>query len=144
MTNFLLLCLTESPEKQQQRYEPGDLAGTSQNYGDEVRGDIIMFYNTVYVKKMQAFAMKFADTASQVRSLLVLKAFETDTRTTFVYFTGEFVTVPIAPQSEPDHVTEEGVRASSNLHSAVRQELVEESRQEQLHHIRVPEKSNQG
>lgn len=48
------------------RYEPGDLAGTSQNYGNEVRGDIIMFYNTVYVKKMQTFAMKFADTVSQV------------------------------------------------------------------------------
>uniref|UniRef100_A0A336M5G2 CSON004352 protein n=1 Tax=Culicoides sonorensis TaxID=179676 RepID=A0A336M5G2_CULSO len=60
----------ESPERQKNRYEPGDLAGTAQNYGNEVRGDIIMFYNTVYVKKMQGFAMKFADTASKDSLLL--------------------------------------------------------------------------
>lgn len=55
-----------TPEKQGHRYEPGDLAGTSQRYENEVRGDIILFYNTVYVKKMQAFAMKFAENTSKV------------------------------------------------------------------------------
>jgi len=60
------LFILGSPEVQVRRYEPGDLAGTSQRYENELRGDIILFYNTVYVKKMQQFAMKFAETASRV------------------------------------------------------------------------------
>lgn len=40
---------------------PGDLAGRSTSHGNEERGDIIKFYNTVYVVKMQAFSLKFAN-----------------------------------------------------------------------------------
>lgn len=37
---------------------PNDMAGTSHNYGSEVRGDLIKFYNTVYVPQVQQFATK--------------------------------------------------------------------------------------
>ncbi|XP_055529654.1 retinoblastoma-like protein 2 isoform X2 [Wyeomyia smithii] len=41
------------------RVAPDDLAGASVQHDSEERGDIIQFYNTVYVKKMQDFAVKF-------------------------------------------------------------------------------------
>ena len=37
---------------------PSNLAGTSQNFGTEVRGDLIKFYNTVYVPPVTEFANK--------------------------------------------------------------------------------------
>lgn len=43
---------------------PGELAGTSVSHDNEERGDIIKFYNTVYVQQMQQFAMKFSNEAS--------------------------------------------------------------------------------
>lgn len=45
--------------------EPEVVSGRSTVYGTESRGDIIYFYNKVFVPKMQAFAMRFS-TSSQV------------------------------------------------------------------------------
>ncbi|XP_055602488.1 retinoblastoma-like protein 2 isoform X2 [Uranotaenia lowii] len=41
------------------RVNPNDLAGISVQHGEEERGDIIRFYNNVYVQLMQEFAMQF-------------------------------------------------------------------------------------
>ena len=46
------------------RTTPTDAAGTSNNFGGEERGDLIKFYNTVYVKKISAFAQKFSQSDS--------------------------------------------------------------------------------
>ncbi|XP_043476040.1 retinoblastoma-like protein 1 isoform X2 [Leptopilina heterotoma] len=35
---------------------PSNMAGTSQNFGSEIRGDLIKFYNTVYVPPVKEFA----------------------------------------------------------------------------------------
>ncbi|XP_011313667.1 retinoblastoma-like protein 1 isoform X2 [Fopius arisanus] len=35
---------------------PSNMAGTSQTFGDEIRGDLIKFYNAVYVPKVKEFA----------------------------------------------------------------------------------------
>ena len=37
---------------------PTNMAGTSQNFGTEIRGDLIKFYNTVYVPSVKEFANK--------------------------------------------------------------------------------------
>ncbi|XP_072024135.1 retinoblastoma-like protein 1 [Amphiura filiformis] len=39
---------------------PTKMAGTCSTFEDEDRGDLIMFYNLVYVKKMQGFALRFS------------------------------------------------------------------------------------
>ncbi|XP_064097871.1 retinoblastoma-like protein 1 [Macrobrachium nipponense] len=38
---------------------PSQVTGTSANFESEERGDLILFYNQVYVQKMKAFALKF-------------------------------------------------------------------------------------
>ncbi|XP_046481637.1 retinoblastoma-like protein 1 isoform X1 [Neodiprion pinetum] len=38
---------------------PTCMAGTSQNFGTQIRGDLIKFYNTVYVPQVKEFANKF-------------------------------------------------------------------------------------
>lgn len=48
---------------------PTDLAGVSMQHGSEERGDIIMFYNRVYVPLMQEFAIKFGN--GDTRSLML-------------------------------------------------------------------------
>lgn len=48
--------------------EPEVVSGRSTVYGTESRGDIIYFYNKIFVPKMQAFAMSFS-TSSQVNVL---------------------------------------------------------------------------
>lgn len=45
--------------------EPEVVSGRNTIYGTESRGDIIYFYNRVFVPKMQQFAMRFS-TSSQV------------------------------------------------------------------------------
>ena len=40
---------------------PIGLAGTSSSFEYEDRGDLILFYNTVYVRCLQAFALKFSN-----------------------------------------------------------------------------------
>lgn len=47
--------------------EPEVVSGRSTVYGTESRGDIIYFYNKIFVPKMQAFAMGFSN-SSQVNS----------------------------------------------------------------------------
>lgn len=37
---------------------PTDMAGTSRNFGSETRGDLIKFYNTIYVPEVKQFATK--------------------------------------------------------------------------------------
>lgn len=49
--------------------EPEVVSGRSTVYGTESRGDIIYFYNKIFVPKMQAFAMSFS-TSSQVNCRL--------------------------------------------------------------------------
>ncbi|XP_055688891.1 retinoblastoma-like protein 2 [Lutzomyia longipalpis] len=44
--------------------QPNELAGTSTSHEKEERGDIIKFYNGVYVVKMQQFAINFSTTAT--------------------------------------------------------------------------------
>lgn len=48
--------------------EPEIVCGRNTVYGKESRGDIIYFYNKVFVPKMQQFAMRFS-TSSQVRTI---------------------------------------------------------------------------
>lgn len=43
------------------RVQPGDMAGVSVQHGGEERGDIIQFYNTVYIKVMQNLAIQFGN-----------------------------------------------------------------------------------
>lgn len=45
--------------------EPEVVSGRNTIYGTESRGDIIYFYNKIFVPKMQQFAMRFS-TSSQV------------------------------------------------------------------------------
>lgn len=40
---------------------PTGLAGTASSFEYEDRGDLILFYNTVYVRRIQAFALKFSN-----------------------------------------------------------------------------------
>lgn len=46
--------------------EPEVVSGRNTIYGTESRGDIILFYNRVFVPKMQQFAMRFSTSSSQV------------------------------------------------------------------------------
>lgn len=46
--------------------EPEVVSGRNTIYGTESRGDIIYFYNKVFVPKMQEFAMRFSTSSSQV------------------------------------------------------------------------------
>lgn len=39
---------------------PTNMAGTSQNFGTETRGDLIKFYNTVYVPQVKEFVNRFS------------------------------------------------------------------------------------
>ncbi|XP_055627696.1 retinoblastoma family protein-like isoform X2 [Toxorhynchites rutilus septentrionalis] len=50
-----------NPKEESHRIPPTDLAGVSVQHGVEERGDIILFYNTVYVKLMQDFAIQFGN-----------------------------------------------------------------------------------
>lgn len=46
--------------------EPEVVSGRNTIYGTESRGDIIYFYNRVFVPRMQQFAMRFSTSSSQV------------------------------------------------------------------------------
>jgi hypothetical protein len=45
---------------------PTHLAGTGNSFEFEDRGDLIKFYNTIYVQKVQGFALKFSSGGGQV------------------------------------------------------------------------------
>jgi hypothetical protein len=45
---------------------PTHLAGTGSTFESEDRGDLIKFYNTIYVLKVKGFALKFSSTGGQV------------------------------------------------------------------------------
>lgn len=49
--------------------EPEVVSGRNTIYGTESRGDIIYFYNKIFVPKMQQFAMRFSTSSSQVSAL---------------------------------------------------------------------------
>ncbi len=58
---------TSNPLKEQgNAAEPEVVSGRNTIYGIESRGDIIYFYNKIFVPKMQAFAMGFSN-SSQVK-----------------------------------------------------------------------------
>lgn len=59
----------EREEGIEKRVAPTDLAGVSMQHGAEERGDIIMFYNKVYVPLMQDFAIPFGN--GDKRSLIL-------------------------------------------------------------------------
>jgi retinoblastoma-like protein 1 len=46
--------------------EPEVVCGRKTVHGTESRGDIIYFYNKIFVPKMQQFAMRFSTASSQV------------------------------------------------------------------------------
>jgi len=46
---------------------PTHLAGTGSSYESEDRGDLIHFYNTIYVLRVKGFALKFSGNGGQVR-----------------------------------------------------------------------------
>lgn len=46
--------------------EPEVVSGRNTIYGTESRGDIIYFYNKIFVPKMQTFALRFSTSSSQV------------------------------------------------------------------------------
>lgn len=46
---------------------PTGLAGTASSFEYEDRGDLILFYNTVYVRRLQAFALKFSNRNRMVK-----------------------------------------------------------------------------
>lgn len=48
---------------------PTNMAGTSQNFDGETRGDLIKFYNTVYVPQVKEFANKFGSARGNVTNL---------------------------------------------------------------------------
>ena len=52
--------------------EPEVVSGRNTIYGTESRGDIILFYNKVFVPRMQQFAMRFSTSSSQVRKTICL------------------------------------------------------------------------
>ncbi|XP_011351658.1 retinoblastoma-like protein 1 isoform X2 [Ooceraea biroi] len=48
---------------------PTNMAGTSQNFNGEERGDLIKFYNTVYVPQVKEFANKFGSARGSAMNL---------------------------------------------------------------------------
>ncbi|XP_020291555.1 retinoblastoma-like protein 1 isoform X3 [Pseudomyrmex gracilis] len=48
---------------------PTNMAGTSQNFDGEIRGDLIKFYNTVYVPQVKEFANRFGSARGSVMNL---------------------------------------------------------------------------
>lgn len=48
---------------------PTNMAGTSQNFNGETRGDLIKFYNTMYVPQVKEFANKFGSARGSVMNL---------------------------------------------------------------------------
>ena len=58
----------ESQLSKSKATEPEVVCGRNTIYGKESRGDIIYFYNKVFVPKMQQFAMRFS-TSSQVSAI---------------------------------------------------------------------------
>jgi len=48
---------------------PTNMAGTSQNFNGEERGDLIKFYNTMYVPQVKEFANKFGSARGSVMNL---------------------------------------------------------------------------
>jgi retinoblastoma-like protein 1 len=53
--------------------EPEVVSGRNTIYGTESRGDIIYFYNKVFVPKMQQFAMRFSTSAVQVSANIAMR-----------------------------------------------------------------------
>jgi hypothetical protein len=51
--------------------ESNDLSGTGQEHGNVLRGDIILFYNKIYVSEMKEFAMRFAGQGNENDNLLL-------------------------------------------------------------------------
>ena len=52
--------------------EPEVVSGRNTIYGTESRGDIIYFYNKIFVPKMQQFAMRFSTSSTQVKLLFTI------------------------------------------------------------------------
>lgn len=48
---------------------PTNMIGTSQNFNGEIRGDLIKFYNTVYVPEVKEFANRFGSSRGSVMNL---------------------------------------------------------------------------
>lgn len=59
-----------STRKKVSAAEPEVVSGRNTIYGTESRGDIILFYNKIFVPKMQQFAMRFSTSSSQVRNIM--------------------------------------------------------------------------
>lgn len=58
-----------SAEKNATPPTPTNMIGTSQNFNGETRGDLIKFYNTVYVPEVKEFANRFGSSRGSVMNL---------------------------------------------------------------------------
>jgi len=58
---------------------PTGLAGTASSFEYEDRGDLILFYNTVYVRRLQGFALKFSSKNRMVRLSIFFLLINTST-----------------------------------------------------------------
>lgn len=61
---------SSQPSAKSNAAEPEVVSGRNTIYGRESRGDIIYFYNKIFVPKMQQFAMRFSTNAQQVSNFL--------------------------------------------------------------------------
>ncbi|XP_014468467.1 PREDICTED: retinoblastoma-like protein 1 isoform X2 [Dinoponera quadriceps] len=57
------------PEKNATPPTPTNMIGTSQNFDGVTRGDLIKFYNTIYVPEVKEFANRFGSTRGSVMNL---------------------------------------------------------------------------
>lgn len=79
---------------------PTSMAGTSQNFGDEERGDLIKFYNTVYVPQVKEVANKFGFARSSLALSPLPKSKQIPT-TPFRRVTSSVITRTLNPKSMP-------------------------------------------
>lgn len=81
---------------------PDELRGNRNVFGKESRGDIIHFYNKIFVKKMQSFAIRFQSGTSQNNLLLSPLPTEQTTRSPIkISQNHDVYVVPFSKQDAP-------------------------------------------
>lgn len=91
--------------------EPEIVSGRNTIYGTESRGDIILFYNKIFVPKMQQFAMRFSTSSSQVCVIIFFRKFQLSNT---VFWTEQLVVIAVASRSS-NHLTKKNMGESRCL-----------------------------